>query len=50
MFPSTRSENTNSVMTIVPQKNSPRGKKTSAPAITPAVPRKVTVSGLTPGG
>ncbi|CAM5488967.1 hypothetical protein SGLAM104S_06099 [Streptomyces glaucescens] len=35
-------------MTIVPQKNWP--EKTSAPAITPAVPISVTVSGLTPGG
>ncbi len=48
MFPSTRSENTNRVMVIVPQKNSPRGKKTSAPATTPAVPIRVTASGLTP--
>ncbi len=48
MFPSTRSEKTKTVMTIVPQKNSPIGKKTSAPAITPAVPMSVTASGLTP--
>lgn len=35
MLPSTRSEKTNRVMTIVPQKNSPSGKKTRAPATTP---------------
>lgn len=48
MLPSTRSEKTKRVMTTVPQKNSPLGKKTSAPAITPAVPVSVTASGLTP--
>lgn len=48
MLPSTRSEKTKTVITMVPQKNSPIGKKTSAPAITPAVPTRVTASGLTP--
>lgn len=48
MFPSTRSEKMNSVIVMVPQKNSPRGKNTSAPATEPAVPISVTASGLTP--
>lgn len=48
MFPSTRSEKMNRVTVTVPQKNSPRGKNTSAPATDPAVPIRVTASGLTP--
>lgn len=50
MFPSTRSEKTKRVIVMVPQKNSPRGKNHSAPATTPAVPIRVTASGLTPAG
>ncbi|GAA5017854.1 hypothetical protein GCM10025734_69170 [Kitasatospora paranensis] len=48
MLPSTRSEKMNRVIVMVPQKNSPRGKNTRAPATDPAVPISVTASGLTP--
>src|SRR5215203_6305548 len=40
--------NTNTVMTRTPMRKSPRGKKISAPALTPIVPTQVTQSGLTP--
>src|SRR5215213_238439 len=39
---------TNAVITRTPIRNSPRGKKISAPALTPIVPTQVTQSGLTP--
>jgi hypothetical protein len=48
IVPSIRSENTKAVMTSVPTKNEPRGKKHRAPATTPSVPTSVTASGLTP--
>ncbi len=46
--PSSMSNSTNAVMTIVPQKNSPRVNRTSAPAATPTVPMTVIALGETP--
>ena len=48
IVPSSRSENTNAVITRTPTSSWPRGKNTSAPATTPTVPTSVTASGLTP--
>jgi hypothetical protein len=46
--PSIRSLNTKAVTTSTPCHSSPWGKKTSAPALTPRVPTRVTASGLIP--
>src|ERR1700712_5737301 len=45
MRPSSMSENTNSVIAIVPQKKTPGGKKATAAADTPTVPATVITSG-----